>query len=122
MDGSMSDRLAQLVQGASRRRALRAALGGAAAATGGLVASGLGSDAKNKKKKKCKKKTCKGRAAGEECDTNLQCCPNETNCICGFADGLPGPICCGVLDATCTSINDCCEGFVCFEARCAFAG
>lgn len=122
MDGSMIDRLAEVIEGTSRRHALRTALGGAAVATTGMVASGLGSEAK--KKKKCKKKTCKALALGAECDTNLQCCPNETNRVCAFSSGMiPGPICCGVLDATCASTNDCCGGFVCSEGQqCVFAG
>jgi hypothetical protein len=120
MDGSMIDRLAEAVQGVSRRHAVRTVLGGAAGAMGGMAATGFGSDAR--KKKKCKKKGCTARALGEECETNRQCCPNETNRICGFAINLPGPICCGTLGATCTGFNDCCGGFACLEGRCVFAG
>jgi hypothetical protein len=120
MDGSTTDRLARMLLGASRRRALQAALGGAAAATAGMAASGLGGDAQ--KKKRCKKRRCRARALGAGCETTLQCCPNETNRICAFASGMPGPKCCGVLGATCVSSNDCCSGFVCFDGQCAFAG
>ena len=120
MDEPMIDRLAQAFHGASRRHALRTALHAAAAATAGVVASGLGGNAKQRKK--CKKKSCKALALGAECETNRQCCPNETNRICAFASGLPGPICCGVLGATCAGDSACCGGFVCFEGSCAFAG
>ncbi len=118
MNGSMIGQLAQVFQSTSRRHALRTGLGAAAAATAGMGVSGLSSDAK--KRKKCKK--CKARASGEDCETNKQCCPNQTNRICAFPDGEPGPVCCGVLGATCAGDVDCCRGFVCFEGRCAFAG
>jgi hypothetical protein len=126
MHGSAIDRLARTLAMASRRHALRMALGGAAAATTGMLAPGLGGDAKNRRKRKGKKTCgpapCVARASGATCQTTLQCCPNETNRICAFANGLPGPICCGVLGATCATITDCCAGFACDTGRCVFAG
>jgi hypothetical protein len=120
MDRPIRDRLAQTIQGASRRKALRLVLAGAATATAGTLARGPGTDAR--KKKRCRQRRCQARALGSSCETTLQCCPNETNRICAFAGVLPGPICCGVLGASCASINDCCTRFTCFNGRCAFAG
>jgi hypothetical protein len=125
MDGSAIDRLARTLAMASRRHALRMALGGAAAATTGMLAPGP-SKAKNRRKRKGKKTCgpapCDALPSGATCQTTLQCCPNETNRICAYPADRPGPICCGVLGATCATITDCCAGFACDTGRCVFAG
>jgi hypothetical protein len=121
MEGSLFDRLTQIV-GGSRRSALRTAFGGAALATAGLMASTLESSAK--KKKKCKKKTCpecpvcEPLDIGEACQTNVDCCPNETNAICSFVQGNIQRVCCGVLGASCTDTIQCCFAHVCFGGQC----
>lgn len=121
MNPSPIDRLAKTISRSSRRHALSAALAGAVVATAGTLNQERG-DAKKRKKKKCKSNSCSALALGASCDTTLQCCPNETNRICAFALGKPGPICCGVLGAACANFSDCCGGFTCFAGACAFAG
>ena len=120
MDTSGFDRLVQMVSGRSRRTALRTAFGGATVAAAGLLASATGSGAKKKKrKKKCKK--CHGKAQGEACLTNKECCANETRLACAFTSGVNQPVCCGVLGAPCGVDGDCCLGFECFAGdRCVF--
>ena len=123
MDGSLSDRLTRII-GGSRRNALRSAVGGAALATAGLMTSTFASSAK---KKKCKKKkcpdcpvcpVCEALEIGEACQTNLDCCPNETNAICSFVQGGSGTVCCGVVGASCTDDAPCCFGYFCLVGQC----
>lgn len=118
MDASTFDRLTQAVGSRSRRSALKTAIGGATVAAAGLLVSATGSGAK-KKRKRCKK--CHGKAQGEECLTNKECCANETRLACAFASGVNQPVCCGVDGAPCGVDGDCCLGFECFASdRCVF--
>ena len=124
MDGTRFDSLTRLVQEAgSRRGALRAALGGAAASAvvaAGLARSGGEAEAKKKKCKKKKCPVCEPLLAGSPCETNLQCCTNETNMLCAFASNATtaAKTCCGGVGATCTTTNDCCLDFTCNGGRC----
>ena len=113
------DRLTQTVGGRSRRSTLRTALGGATVAAAGLLVSATGNGAKNKKKRKrCKR--CHGKAQGEACLTNKECCANDTRLACAFTS-TDGPICCGVLGAPCGVSGDCCHGFECLgSGQCGF--
>jgi hypothetical protein len=121
MDASRFDRLVQVVGGGSRRTALRTALGGATVAAAGLLASTTGIGAKKKKrKKKCQTKTCQGKAQGEACTTNKECCANETQLACARASGVNQPVCCGTLGAPCGVDGKCCLGFECFSGQCLF--
>jgi hypothetical protein len=119
MDASGFDRLTRSVGGHSRRSTLGTALAGATVAAAGLLASATGSGAKKKKrKKKCKK--CRGKAQGERCLTNKECCANETHLACAFTSGVNQPVCCGVLGAPCGVAADCCRGFECSGGQCVF--
>jgi hypothetical protein len=124
MDGLRFESLTRIVDAVSTRRiALRSALAGAAAsgvAAVGLTSSSSDTEAK-KKKKKCKK--CKPLDADAPCNTNKQCCTNETNRACAIPvnDSGGDRTCCGALDAVCggqDGIGDdvapfCCAEFVC---------
>ncbi len=117
MDASGFDRLVQKVSGSSRRTALRTALSGAALAAAGLLASATASDARKKRrKKKCKR--CRGKAQGERCLTNKECCANETRLACALTSSAGGPVCCGVLGAPCGGDGNCCRGFSCSDSEC----
>lgn len=124
MDGTRFDTLTRLVQEAgSRRGALRAALGGAAASAAvvaGLARSGGEIEAKKKKCKKKKCPACEALIGNAACTTNLQCCPNETNRICAFSSTATTATktCCGVTGATCTTDADCCAPSACDAGRC----
>jgi hypothetical protein len=124
MDGLRFESLTRIVDAVSTRRiALRSALAGAAAsgvAAVGLTSSSSDTEAK-KKKKKCKK--CKPLDADELCDTNKQCCTNETNRACAVAENASSGdrTCCGSLNAVCGGIDEnddtvapfCCAEFAC---------
>lgn len=117
MDASAFDRLTQAVGSRSRRSALRSAVAGTTMAAAGLLVSATGSGAK-KKRKRCKK--CHGKARGDACATNKECCANETRLACAFASGNR-PVCCGVLGAPCGVDGDCCRGFTCLgSSGCGF--
>src|SRR5262245_31264592 len=107
MKGFAFDRLVGLVGSASTRRtALKMALGGTTVASAGLASAVGGTNAK-KKHKKCKK--CQGVGFGEECNSNKDCCANETNLSCGVPNGgSPALVCCGGLNAPCSDEFDCC--------------
>ena len=106
----MLDRFVQVVGGSSRRLALRTAFGGVALAAG-LLAPAAGGDAR--KKRKCKKK-CRGRAQGETCTTNKDCCANETRLSCALSNSAsPVAVCCGANGAACDESGDCCAGMGC---------
>jgi hypothetical protein len=113
LDGSRFDRLVQVVGGSSRRLALRTAFGGVALAAG-LLAPAAGGDAR--KKRKCKKK-CRGRAQGETCTTNKDCCANETRLACSQSNSAgTAAVCCGANDGPCNDDGDCCLGLECSPA------
>ncbi len=117
MGGSMFARLTQAMGARSRRHALRTALSGAAVATAGVVASGLGGDAR-KGKKKCKK--CKPAATlGERCRNTRECCGNETGLACTFTDESDAPVCCAAYGAACGE-EGCCQGLICVNSQCTF--
>jgi hypothetical protein len=140
LDGSQFDSLTRLVgQGRTRRTTLRSALGGAAAAVAAAIgASAITGDVaakKNKnnkckdKKKKCedklkkcenkKKDKCEGLPAGAACQSNQQCCTNETNTICSvFSNDATTTRCCGGLGFHCTSDDQCCKSFKCKDGIC----
>jgi hypothetical protein len=119
MDTSAFDKLTRSVGGRSRRSALRTALGGAVMAATGLLVSATGNEARNKKKRKrCKK--CRGKAQGAACLTNRECCANETRLACALTSAAAGPVCCGVLGASCGVAADCCRGFECSGGQCVF--
>jgi hypothetical protein len=129
MDGPRFDSFARFVGEASNRRAaLKAALGGATAATIAAVSLATGaseSEAKKKKKKKKKKKcaVCQPLTADAPCSTNLQCCTNDTNRACATPENASNSdkTCCGSTGATCggrdgnldTIAPFCCAGFSC---------
>jgi hypothetical protein len=120
MDGLQFDSLTRLVGAVSTRRfALRATLGGAAAAVG-LAAMAGESAAKKKKRKKCKK--CKPLDADASCTTNKQCCTNETNRACAVPENASSSdkTCCGALNGECGGFDGmstiapfCCADYVC---------
>ena len=129
MDGSLFDRMTQMV-GRSRRSAVRTLLAGSAVAAAGTVAAGLEGSAKKKKKKKCPTceicpncpecpviPTCEATRPGNSCEENIDCCTADTNYICGFRDGL-GPVCCGALRAECLTDANCCNSYSCIGGQC----
>jgi hypothetical protein len=124
VDGLRFDTLIRLVQEASTRRgALTAALaaGAASAVAGaGLVLSGSEAEAKKKKKKKKKCPVCAPLLSGAPCQTNLQCCTNETNRLCAIASTATTNTrtCCGGVGATCATTADCCLDFTCSGGVC----
>ena len=124
MDGTRFDTLTRLVQEAgSRREALRAALGGAAASAAvaaGLALSGGEAEAKKKKCKKKKCPVCEALLAGAPCTTNLQCCTNETNMLCAIASNATTNTrtCCGGVGAICVTTDNCCGDFTCNNGFC----
>lgn len=128
MDGLRFDSLTRIVDAVSTRRiALRSVIAGAAAsgmAAVGLITSRSDAEAK-KKKKKCKK--CKPLDADAPCNTNKQCCTNETNRACAppVNDAGGDTTCCGALDAVCggqDDIDDDVAPFCCAEFFCQTTG
>jgi len=123
MANSSFDTLTRFIGGANTRRgALRAALGGAAAtATIGLALPVGETEARNRKKK-CK--TCKAIAADATCSSNKDCCTNETDRACSLPENSINTTktCCGVLGAPCggglspvgpSQAPFCCRGYLC---------
>ncbi len=129
MDGSLFDRMTQMV-GCSRRSALRTMLVGSAAAAAGTMGTGIEGRTKRKKGKRCPAcqtcptctncpvcPTCQATRPGAVCAENIDCCTADTNYICGFRDG-EGPICCGGLNAECLTDGDCCNSYNCTNGAC----
>jgi hypothetical protein len=123
VDGPRFDTLTRFVQEASTRRgALTAALAAGAAsavAAAGLALSGGEVEAKKKKRKK-KCPVCESLLSGAPCQTNLQCCTNETNRLCAIASNATTNTrtCCGGVGATCATTADCCLDFTCSGGFC----
>jgi hypothetical protein len=120
MDRSMHTRLAQALNGTSRRVALRIILGGTTIGAAEALASPFGSNAKHHKhhkhhKHKCKQKKCKGLALGEFCETAKDCCSNETNLLCSIPNGGSQTACCAFQNGACAGDSDCCVGFICLS-------
>ncbi len=122
MDGSTFDTLTRLASNASTRRtAVRSVIGGSvvsAAAAVGLASLTDDASAKKKCKKKCPK--CESLTFGAACQTNLQCCTNETNMACLTVNGAGNSdrTCCGSLGFACTELNDCCQNYECSNGTC----
>jgi hypothetical protein len=87
----------------SRRGALRASLGAAAATA--LAAVGFGGEAADAKKKRCKPKPILAA-----CSSTSQCCKDKTGRVCGSTDcvGFPLQSCCKPAGGRCSVDCDCC--------------
>lgn len=92
----------------------RRALARRAAALAALALATRGAGAR-KRKKRCR---CRPKALGEFCTANKQCCPNQTNRICGKPTVGNTPRCCGGLGAGCGAGGDCCVPFSCESGVC----
>ncbi len=103
MDGKRLELLIRALRSGAARRAVLRGIGGAAV---GALALGQGLDVAAAR--------CKARQAA--CRKKSQCCGSKkkhVRCLEG-ADGTPGTkVCCGVANASCGSLADCCTGFDC---------
>jgi hypothetical protein len=118
MDASAMTRLATAEAGRSRRLAVKTVLGGVTVATKGWLTA-TSSAAKKKRRKKCKKRPCQGKAPGESCTSNQECCANETGLACAAPNSASTVgVCCGAQGASCTGSADCCNGLSCLSGRC----
>jgi hypothetical protein len=104
MDEKGFDGLAKgVARAGSRRNALRAGLG--AAAAGALAAIGVGG-----KEAEGRKKRCRPKGILEPCTSTGQCCRSKTGRICASTgcNGFPLQSCCRPQGARCSADCDCC--------------
>jgi hypothetical protein len=138
MDVTLLHRLTRAVDGSSRRRVMRTALGGIALAAASQTSAPESVAGKNKKNKRKKKTNCPdrpvrtdcptcqecpppcvGAGLGEACQSIKDCCGNETGLSCGRTEDSSGEtVCCGMLGAPCVGDADCCLPFFCPDGQC----
>ena len=111
MEATKFDAVARrLASGLSRREAVRGLAAGAVAA----VAGAIGLEEASAAKRRCLK-------AGQQCNSNRQCCPKKTGRICDQPNPPSGSeVCCSPKGEPCGGENangpvkpQCCQNFTC---------